>query len=56
MKVLVCGARGFIGRHVAAALQTAGHSVLRGVSRAPARASASSTSCATAIRPPGGSA
>jgi nucleoside-diphosphate-sugar epimerase len=36
MKVLVCGARGFIGRHVAAALRAAGHSVLPGVSQTPA--------------------
>ncbi|MEW6706787.1 MAG: NAD-dependent epimerase/dehydratase family protein [Pseudomonadota bacterium] len=32
MKVLVCGARGFIGRHVVAALERAGHEVLRGIS------------------------
>ena len=32
MNVLVCGARGFIGRHVVAALEAAGHAVRRGVS------------------------
>lgn len=31
MNVLVCGAGGFIGRHVCAALEAAGHRVLRGV-------------------------
>lgn len=35
MRVLVCGARGFIGARVASALQQAGHDVLLGV-RAPA--------------------
>ncbi len=35
MRVLVCGARGFIGARVASALQQAGHNVLLGV-RAPA--------------------
>jgi uncharacterized protein YbjT (DUF2867 family) len=34
MKVLVCGASGFIGRAVCARLQEAGHAVLRGVRRA----------------------
>src|SRR5688572_24645177 len=34
MKVLVCGATGFIGRHVTAALLRAGHTVVRGVRRA----------------------
>ncbi|WP_295537744.1 NAD-dependent epimerase/dehydratase family protein [uncultured Pseudacidovorax sp.] len=33
MKVLVCGAHGFIGRHVVDALQAAGHAVVRGMSR-----------------------
>lgn len=32
MKVLVCGARGFIGRHVVHALRSAGHVVVCGVS------------------------
>ncbi len=32
MNVLVCGARGFIGRHIVAALEAAGHTVRRGVS------------------------
>jgi len=31
MNILVCGANGFIGRHLCAALQAAGHRVLRGV-------------------------
>lgn len=31
MNVLLCGATGFIGRHVAAALQAAGHRVIQGV-------------------------
>ncbi|HEX5685203.1 MAG TPA: NAD-dependent epimerase/dehydratase family protein [Ideonella sp.] len=35
MKILVCGARGFIGRHIAAALRTAGHEVLGTVSSQP---------------------
>ncbi len=35
MKVLVCGARGFIGRHVATALRAAGHEVLGTVSGQP---------------------
>lgn len=35
MKVLVCGSRGFIGRHIAAALRTAGHEVVGTVSRNP---------------------
>ncbi|MBN9408694.1 MAG: NAD-dependent epimerase/dehydratase family protein [Burkholderiales bacterium] len=34
MQVLVCGARGFIGRHIVQALEAAGHGVVRGVSRA----------------------
>ncbi|HMM76617.1 MAG TPA: SDR family oxidoreductase [Gammaproteobacteria bacterium] len=37
MKVLVLGAEGFIGRHLVAALEARGHTVLRGV-RAPAAA------------------
>jgi len=32
MDVLVCGARGFIGRHIVSALQAHGHRVVRGVS------------------------
>jgi uncharacterized protein YbjT (DUF2867 family) len=35
MKVLVCGARGFIGRHIAAALRAAGHEVVGTVSGKP---------------------
>ncbi|NOT83884.1 MAG: NAD(P)H-binding protein [Methylococcaceae bacterium] len=31
MKILVCGATGFVGRHLTAALRTAGHTVIRGV-------------------------
>lgn len=31
MKILVCGAHGFIGRHLCAALAEAGHAVVRGV-------------------------
>lgn len=30
MRILVCGANGFVGRHVVQALQAAGHTVLRG--------------------------
>ena len=32
MKILICGARGFVGRHIGAALRAAGHSVIEGVS------------------------
>jgi nucleoside-diphosphate-sugar epimerase len=35
MKILVCGTRGFIGRHIAAALRAAGHEVVGTVSRQP---------------------
>lgn len=35
MRVLVCGGRGFIGRHIAAALRSAGHEVLATVSGHP---------------------
>lgn len=35
MKVLLCGARGFIGRHIAAALRATGHEVLATVSGQP---------------------
>jgi uncharacterized protein YbjT (DUF2867 family) len=31
MNVLVCGAKGFIGRHICAALETAGHRIVRGI-------------------------
>ncbi|MDX5364172.1 MAG: SDR family oxidoreductase [Pseudazoarcus pumilus] len=31
MRILICGANGFIGRHLAARLSAAGHTVLRGV-------------------------
>lgn len=31
MKILVCGASGFVGGHLTAALRTAGHTVIRGV-------------------------
>ena len=31
MKILICGASGFVGRHLAAALQNNGHEVIRGV-------------------------
>lgn len=34
MKVLLCGADGFLGRHIAAALVARGHQVVRGVRRA----------------------
>lgn len=35
MKILVCGVRGFIGRHIAAALRDAGHEIVGAVSRQP---------------------
>lgn len=35
MKILVCGARGFIGRHIAAALREAGHEVVGTTSAKP---------------------
>jgi uncharacterized protein YbjT (DUF2867 family) len=38
MRVLVCGANGFIGRHLCDAIERAGHEVVRGV-RAPANPS-----------------
>jgi uncharacterized protein YbjT (DUF2867 family) len=31
MKILICGATGFVGRHLTSALKTAGHTVIRGV-------------------------
>jgi len=31
MKILVCGATGFVGRHLTSTLQTAGHTVVRGI-------------------------
>jgi uncharacterized protein YbjT (DUF2867 family) len=34
MRILLCGANGFVGRHLEAALSAAGHDVLRGVRRA----------------------
>lgn len=37
MKILLCGASGFLGRHLCAALVAAGHEVVRGV-RVPAQA------------------
>lgn len=36
MKILICGATGFIGRHLTTTLQKAGHTVIRGV-RKPGR-------------------
>lgn len=32
MRILVCGAQGFIGRHIASALELAGHRVVQGIS------------------------
>ncbi|MBP6615602.1 MAG: NAD-dependent epimerase/dehydratase family protein, partial [Aquabacterium sp.] len=32
MKILLCGARGFVGSHLQRALQRAGHQVIGGVS------------------------
>ena len=37
MKVLLCGARGFIGRHIRSALTAAGYDVLSTVSKSPGR-------------------
>jgi uncharacterized protein YbjT (DUF2867 family) len=31
MKILVCGATGFVGRHVTASIRAAGHTVIRGI-------------------------
>lgn len=31
MKILICGATGFVGRHLTATLQSAGHTVVRGI-------------------------
>lgn len=34
MKILICGANGFVGRNLAAALNTAGHEIIKGVRHA----------------------
>lgn len=34
MRILICGANGFVGRHLVAGLRQAGHNVVRGVRRA----------------------
>ena len=31
MRILICGANGFVGRHFVGALNKAGHTVIRGV-------------------------
>jgi uncharacterized protein YbjT (DUF2867 family) len=36
MKILVCGATGFVGRHLTSALHSAGHTVVRGVRKSSA--------------------
>lgn len=36
MRILLCGANGFVGRHIESALLNAGHTVIRGVRRANA--------------------
>jgi uncharacterized protein YbjT (DUF2867 family) len=33
MKILICGATGFVGRHLTSVLQAAGHTVVRGIRR-----------------------
>lgn len=40
MKILLCGSRGFIGRHIRAALEQAGHQVVAGVSPSAANSTA----------------
>jgi len=53
MKVLVCGASGFIGRAICLRLAAAGHEVLRGV-RHPERAGDVAIDYCTELQPPTG--